>query len=48
MSKDGAWAGFVPSKSYVIKSTYVCLIESDLLLITSVAGKSSVLDGVCL
>ena len=48
MSEDGAWAGFVPSKSYVVKSAYVCLIERDLLLSTSVAGNSYVLKGVCL
>ena len=48
MSEDGAWGGFVPSKSYVTKSAYVCLIERDLLLITSVAGKWYVLEGVCL
>ena len=46
MSNDGAWGGFVPSKSYVIKIEYAYLIERDFLLSTSVAGKSYVLQGV--
>ena len=46
MSKDGAWAGFVRLKLYVNKSAYVRLVERDVLLHTSVAGKSYVWKGV--
>ena len=48
MSKDGAWGGFVPSKSHVREIAYVYRLERDFLLSSSMAGKSYVVEGVCL